>query len=83
MSLSKNSNMDALIMSAAHVLIEDTAAYMRSIDTSNTVISKKLDKRIYKRIRQNRRENHWNQVPVTFKKIVAAVMVFCTISFAL
>lgn len=83
MSLSKNSNMDALIMSAAHVLIEDTADYMRSIDTSNTVISKKLDKRIYKRIRQNRRENHWNQVPVTFKKIVAAVMVFCTISFAL
>lgn len=76
MSLSKNSNMDALIMSAAHVLIEDTADYMRSIDTSNTVISKKLDKRIYKRIRQNRRENHWNQVPVTFKKIVAAVMVF-------
>lgn len=83
MSLSKNSNMDALIMSAAHVLIEDTADYMRSIDTSDTVISKKLDKRIYKRIRQNSRENHWNRVPVTFKKIVAAVMVFCTISFAL
>lgn len=83
MSLSKNSNMDALIMSAAHVLIEDTADYMRSIDTSDIVISKKLDKRIYKRIRQNSRENHWNRVPVTFKKIVAAVMVFCTISFSL
>ena len=82
MSLSKNSNMDALIMSAAHVLIDDTAEYMRAIDTSNTVISKKLDKRIRRRIRQNTTENYWSMVPVGMKKAIAAVLVFCTISFA-
>ena len=82
MSLSKNSNMDALIMSAAHVLIDDTAEYMRAIDTSDTVISKKLDKRIRRRIRQNTTENFWAMVPVGVKKAVAAVLVFCTISFA-
>ena len=82
MSLSKNSNMDALIMSAAHVLIDDTAEYMRAIDTSDTVISKKLDKRIRRRIRQNTTENYWSMVPVGVKKAVAAVLVFCTISFA-
>lgn len=83
MSLSRGSNIDALILSAAHVLIDDTADYMRSIDTSNTVISKKFDKRIYKRIKQYSREKQWNQVPTTLRKIVAAVMVFCTISFAM
>lgn len=82
MSLSKNSNMDALIMSAAHVLIDDTAEYMRAIDTSDTVISKKLDKRIRRRIRQNTTENYWSMVPVGIKKAIAAVLVFCTISFA-
>ena len=60
MSLSKNSNMDALIMSAAHVLIEDTADYMRSIDTSDTVISKKLDNRVYKNIRKYSKKNWWS-----------------------
>jgi len=82
MSLSKNSNMDALIMSAAHVLIDDTAEYMRAIDTSDTVISKKLDKRIRRRIRQNTNEKYWSMVPVGVRKAVAAVLVFCTISFA-
>ena len=82
MSLSKKSNMDALIMSAAHVLIDDTADYMRSIDTSDTVISKKLDKRIHRLIRQHTAENYWSMVPVGVRKAVAAVLVFCTISFA-
>lgn len=82
MSLSKKSNMDALIMSAAHVLIDDTADYMRSIDTSDTVISKKLDKRIHRLIWQHTAENYWSMVPVGVRKAVAAVLVFCTISFA-
>jgi len=83
MSLSKNSNMDAMIMSAAHVLIDDTADYMRSIDTSDTVISKKLDNRVYKNIRKYSKKNWWSSVPVTCKRLVAAVMIFCTITFAM
>ena len=82
MSLSKKSNLDALMISAAHVLIDDTADYMRSIDTSDTVISKKLDKRIHRFIRQNTAGNDWSTVLVWVKKAVAAVLVFCTISFA-
>lgn len=84
MSVSKgNSNLDALIVSAAHVLVDDAAEYMRSIDTSETVISKSLDKRIYRKIRKHNRESWWNSIPVTCKKVAAAIMIFCTISFAM
>lgn len=84
MSMSKgNSNLDALIVSAAHVLVDDAAEYMRSIDTSETVISKSLDKRVHRKIRKHKRDHWWNSVPVTCKKVVAAIMVFCTISFAM
>lgn len=84
MSMSKgNSNLDALIVSAAHVLVDDAAEYMRSIDTSETVISKSLDKRVHRKIRKHKRDRWWNSVPVTCKKVVAAIMVFCTISFAM
>ena len=83
MSLSRNSNMDALITSAAHVLIDDAAEYMRSIDTSNTVISKSLDRRVHRSIRKYSKKNWWSSVPVACKKVVAAIMIFCTISFAM
>lgn len=84
MSMSKgNSNLDALIVSAAHVLVDDAAEYMRSIDTSETVISKSLDKRVHRKIRKHKRDRWWNSVPVTCKKVVATIMVFCTISFAM
>lgn len=83
MSLSRNSNIDALITSAAHVLIDDAAEYMRSIDTSNTVISKSLDRRVHKNIRKYSKKSWWSSVPVACKKVVAAIMIFCTISFAM
>lgn len=84
MSVSKRKdNLDALIMSAAHVLVDDAADYMRSIDTSETVISKSLDKRVYRKIRKHRRDRWWSSVPVACKKVVAAIMIFCTISFAM
>lgn len=83
MSLSRNSNMDALITSAAHVLIDDAAEYMRSIDTSNTVISKSLDRKVHRNIRKYSKKSWWSSVPVACKKVVAAIMIFCTISFAM
>lgn len=75
--------MDALITSAAHVLIDDAAEYMRSIDTSNTVISKSLDRRVHRNIRKYSQKSWWSSVPVACKKVVAAIMIFCTISFAM
>lgn len=83
MSVSKNDNLDALIMSAVHVLVDDNAEYMRSIDTSNTVISKSLDRKVYRNIRKHSKKNWWNSVPAACKRVVAAIMVFCTISFAM
>jgi hypothetical protein len=80
---SKNSNLDVLIYSAAHVLVDDAAEYMQSFDTASVAISKNLDKQVNRTIKKHTRESWWNSIPPVCRKAVAAVMVCCTISFAM
>lgn len=83
MSVSRGShNLDALIVSAARGLVDDTAEYMLSVDTSETMISKRTDKKVNRTIRKHSRDESWNSIPIIFRKAVAVIMVFCTISFA-
>ena len=80
---SKNSNLDVLIYSAAHVLVDDAAEYMQSFDTAGVAISKNLDKQVNRTIKKHTRESWWNSIPPVCRKAAAAVMVYCTISFAM
>lgn len=75
--------LDTLIRVASDELLEDDVNYAKSLDTSTTQISDKAIRRIRRNIRNYDKEPWWNSIPFSCRKIVAAMLVLCTISFGM
>lgn len=78
-----NNNFDAILKTAADDLVRRDLKTAQSIDTSHTVISEKRLKQSRRKIRTFDRQSMWLKIPVTYRRIVAAVLVVCTMSFTL
>ena len=76
-----NAEFDAVIKVAARTLLDEDVEYARSIDTSDTVISKKAYNRIRHKIKRFDRASLWGMLPLSCRRIVAAVLCICTIAF--
>lgn len=76
-------NWDALLRAAARDLLKEEDDYLRTADTSKVEISKRANRRIEKKIKNYERESWWNSTPLVFRRIVAALMLACTVSFGL
>ena len=76
-----DSNFDELIKASAKDLIDEDIELLHSIDTSNTEISSKVIRRIHRSIWNYDKEAWWINVPMVCRRVVAAVMFVCTLSF--
>jgi len=76
-------NWDALLRAAARDLLKEEDDYLRTADTSKVEISQRANRRIEKKIKNYERESRWNSTPLVFRRIVAALMLACTVSFGL
>lgn len=74
---------DAIIKTSAEELIEDDVKLLHSIDTSNTKISKKIDRKVRKRIKKYDKKSLWAELPNCCRYAIAALLIFCTLSFGL
>lgn len=75
--------LDTLIRAASDELLEEDVNYAKSLDTSTTQISDKAIRRIRRNIKNYDKEPWWNSIPFSCRKIVAAMLVLCTISFGM
>ena len=78
-----NSNMDALMKASANTLLVEDIELFDSIDTSNTRISDKAIRRIRRKIKNYGKKTLRESIPVGCRRIVAAILIFCTVSFGL
>ena len=78
-----NNNFDTILKIAAKNLVEKDLELAKSINTSNTVISKKTLNKVRRRIKNYEKSSWWNEFPIACRRIVAAVLVVCTMSFAM
>ncbi len=76
-------NLDALILAASDVLIDEDVEYLNSIDVSKTVISPKLDRRIRRRIHRESRKESMAKLMSYTRRVAAVFLVICSISFVL
>ena len=76
-------NLDALILAASDVLIDEDVEYLNSIDVSKTVISPKLDRRIRRRIHRESRKESIAKLMSYTRRVAAVFLVICSISFVL
>ncbi len=76
-------NLDVLLHIAAVDLLEEDYAYAESIDTSETTISDKTKRKVLRRIRRYDSESVWSELPIVVKRMVASVLIVCTLSFAM
>ena len=78
----KNDNLDALILLSAQVLEESNLSRFAAADTADTVRPASLDRKVRRLIRQEqharRAAARWTPV----KRVVAAILIFCTVAFA-
>ncbi len=82
MSVSNN-NFDAILKVVATDLVREDAEYAQAIDTSNTVVSEKTLRKVRRRIKNYDKSAWWSELPLACRRAVAAVLVVCTMSFAL
>ena len=78
-----NNNFDAILKIAAQNLVKKDLELAQSIDTSNTFVSKKTLNKVRRRIKNYGQNSRWSEIPAVCRRIVAAVLIVCTISFAM
>lgn len=76
-------NLNALILAASDVLIDEDVEYLNSIDVSKTEISPKLDRRIRRRIHRESRKESIAKLMSYTRRVAAVFLVICSISFVL
>lgn len=78
----KNDNLDALILLSAQVLEESNLSRFAAAGTADTMRPASLDRKVRRLIRQEqharRAAARWTPV----KRVVAAILIFCTVAFA-
>ncbi len=78
-----NNGLDAILKIAAKDLIAKDLEYAHSIDTSQTVISEKRLKKSRRAIKNYEKQSLWLELPLACRRVVAAVLIICTMSFSL
>ncbi len=81
-AIKKFDKLDALIMLAGDVLIEKDVAYARALDTTGSIISKRVDRKIKQNIKIAFLSHEYLRGWVVTKRVVAALLIACTILFA-
>lgn len=79
----KKDNLDALILLSAHVLAEQNEQAFLSVDTSDVVRPKSLDRKVSRMIKREQQRRDYGSFFVTAKRVVAAFLIICTVSFAM
>ena len=74
---------DALLKIAAVDLVRKDMEYANSLDTSSTVVSEKTLRKVRRRIKNHDKGVWWNELPFACRRAIAAVLIVCTLSFAL
>lgn len=78
----KNDNLDALILLSAQVLEESNLSRFAAADTTDTVRPASLDRKVRRLIRQEQRARRTAARWTPVKRVVAAILIFCTVAFA-
>lgn len=78
----KNDKIDALIMLSGDVLVQKNIDFYKSVDTSNTVRPKSLDRRVQSNINKENRKQIFSGVNIFARRIAVAILILCTLSFA-
>ena len=78
----KNDNLDALILLSAQVLEESNLSRFAAADTADTVRPASLDRKVRRLIRQEQRARRSSARWTPVKRVVAAILIFCTVAFA-
>lgn len=78
----KNDNLDALILLSAQVLEESNLRRFAAADTADTVRPASLDRKVRRLIRQEQRARRSSARWMPVKRVVAAILIFCTVAFA-
>ena len=76
-------NLDTILKTYAQSRVKKDIDLARSVDTSKTVVSKKTLRKVRSLIKNYDRTSAWNELPIVLRRIVAAVLIVCTISFAM
>ena len=78
----KNDNRDALILLSAQVLEESNLSRFAAADTADTVRPASLDRKVRRLIRQEQRARRAAARWTPVKRVVTAILIFCTVAFA-
>lgn len=78
----KNDNLDALILLSAQVLEESNLRCFAAADTADTVRPASLDRKVRRLIRQEQHARRTSAGWMSVKRVVAAILIFCTVAFA-
>lgn len=78
----KNDNLDALILLSAQVLEESNLSRFAAADTADTMRPASLDRKVRRLIRQEQRARRAAARWTPVKRVVAAILIFCTVAFA-
>lgn len=76
-----NHSFEAVLKIAALGLVRQDLELARSVDTSGTVVSVKTLRKVRRDIRKFERGLRWREVPSVLRRVVAAILIVCTISF--
>ena len=75
--------LETVLRNSAEALIDEDIDLIHSIDISKTEVSPTAIRRIRRNIKNYEKEPWWNHVPLGLIRVVAAMLVLCTISFGL
>ena len=76
-------NLDTILKTYAQSRVKKDIDLARFVDTSKTVVSKKTLRKVLSLIKNYDKTSAWNELPIVLRRIVAAVLIVCTISFAM
>lgn len=79
----KNDKIDALIMLSGNALVVKNLELFKNTDTSDVVRPKSLDRRVQRNINKEHRRKEYGSFYVFAKRCAAAVLIVCTVSFAI
>lgn len=83
MSSMKKDELDALILLSAHVLAEQNEQAFLSVDTSDVVRPRSLDRKVERMIKREQQRRDYGSFFIAAKRVVAALLIACTVSFAM
>jgi len=81
--MNKNDKIDALILLSGNALVRKNLELFKNTDTSDVVRPKSLDRKVQRSINKENRRKEYGSFYVFAKRCAAAVLIVCTVSFAI